>query len=142
MRGHVGLQQVDPNDFFAFPQLMIHRFQRPPWTTGSLIPLSFLCGIASAILIWRGGQKTKRTKEVREKLRKVLMMKAPYGDRKAPIEVGFASSAQGQVDTSRNSNDNQVHKRDEIVATELDPDIEERTQIHDCMIIPVSPDVH
>ena len=121
---------------------MIHRFQRPPWTTGSLIPLSFLCGIASAILIWRGGQKTKRTKEVRDKLRKVLMMKGPYGDREAQIEVGLASSAQGQVDTSGNSNDDQVQKCHEIGVTELDPDIEERTQIHDCIIIPASPEVH
>ncbi|KLO18050.1 hypothetical protein SCHPADRAFT_135198 [Schizopora paradoxa] len=50
----------------------LNRFQRPAWTTGSLIPLSFICGILSAVFIWRGGQKTKRTKEVRERLKMAL----------------------------------------------------------------------
>ncbi|ORX38003.1 hypothetical protein BD324DRAFT_413754 [Kockovaella imperatae] len=27
---------------------------RPPWTTGTLIPCSFLCGIGAAVLIWQG----------------------------------------------------------------------------------------
>jgi hypothetical protein len=55
----------------------MNRFQRPAWTTGSLIPASFLCGIASAVFIWRGGQKTKRTKEVSERLRAALDAKHP-----------------------------------------------------------------
>jgi len=50
----------------------LNRFQRPPWSTGLLIPATFLCGIAAGVLIWRGGEKTKRVAEVREKLRAAL----------------------------------------------------------------------
>lgn len=50
---------------------------RPPWTTGSLIPLSFLCGIGAAILIWQGGVRTKKTKEVEGKLSKALGVDEP-----------------------------------------------------------------
>jgi len=60
----------------------LNRFQRPPWSTGTLIPASFLCGITAAIFIWRGVQKTKRTKEVEERLRLALTMDPSrlYGD--------------------------------------------------------------
>lgn len=50
------------------------RFQRPAWTTGSLIPASFLCGIISAILIWRGGKLTRRTEKIENTLRTALAM--------------------------------------------------------------------
>ncbi|KAH9045533.1 hypothetical protein EDB85DRAFT_1907089 [Lactarius pseudohatsudake] len=52
----------------------MNRFDRPAWTTGLLIPLAFGCGIASGVLIWRGGKKTKRTERVEERLRRVLQM--------------------------------------------------------------------
>ena len=52
----------------------ISRFQRPPWSTGILIPASFLCGIASAVLIWYGGKKTKRVEKVEEFLKAALAM--------------------------------------------------------------------
>jgi len=52
----------------------LNRFQRPPWSTGILIPASFLCGIASAIFIWRGGKKTRRVKEVEAFLKNALAM--------------------------------------------------------------------
>jgi hypothetical protein len=52
----------------------MNRFQRPAWTTGTLIPASFLCGIFSAVFIWRGGQKTKRKQKVEEILRQALEM--------------------------------------------------------------------
>jgi hypothetical protein len=45
---------------------------RPAWTVATLIPLSFLCGIASGILIWRGGEASKKTAEVEERLRQAL----------------------------------------------------------------------
>ncbi|PWN46778.1 hypothetical protein IE53DRAFT_391059 [Violaceomyces palustris] len=45
-----------------------HYKDRPAWTTGSLIPLSFGCGIGSAVLIWKGGEKTKKKREVEERL--------------------------------------------------------------------------
>ncbi len=48
------------------------RFERPPWTTAVLIPGAFLCGIGAAVLIWRGGERTKRVGEVRERLQKAL----------------------------------------------------------------------
>lgn len=46
--------------------------ERPPWTTGCLIPLSFLCGIAAGVIVWKGGQKTKKVAEVEEKLKGAL----------------------------------------------------------------------
>lgn len=52
----------------------LNRFQRPAWSTGILIPASFLCGIFSGVFIWRGGQKTKRTAVVEERLRLALNM--------------------------------------------------------------------
>jgi len=50
----------------------LNRFERPAWSTGILIPGAFLCGIAAAVLIWRGGEKTKRVEKVRERLRTAL----------------------------------------------------------------------
>jgi len=50
----------------------LNRFERPGWTTASLIPLAFGCGIISGIFIWRGGKKTKRTGRVEERLRRAL----------------------------------------------------------------------
>lgn len=52
-------------------------FQRPAWSTGTLIPLSFLCGIGAAVFIAHGGKKTKRTREIEDKLRAVLAMERP-----------------------------------------------------------------
>jgi len=67
---------VDGNSFF---QIMLsscmwsmNRFVRPAWTTGTLIPASFLCGIISAVLIWRGGQRTRRTEKIEQILRIAL----------------------------------------------------------------------
>lgn len=39
---------------------------------GCLIPLSFMCGIIAGILIWRGGELSKRTEEVEARLRGAL----------------------------------------------------------------------
>ncbi|KAK0544172.1 hypothetical protein OC844_007496 [Tilletia horrida] len=46
-----------------------HYKDRPAWTTGTLIPCSFLCGIGAAVLIAMGSKKTKKTDEVEERLR-------------------------------------------------------------------------
>ncbi|KAH7929403.1 hypothetical protein BV22DRAFT_123832 [Leucogyrophana mollusca] len=69
---------IDGNSIF---QIMLsscmwsmNRFERPAWTTGTLIPASFICGIVSAVLIWRGGQQTRRTEKVEETLRIALAM--------------------------------------------------------------------
>ncbi|KAG8925645.1 hypothetical protein FRC01_009883 [Tulasnella sp. 417] len=52
----------------------LNRFTRPAWTTGTLIPASFLCGIGASIFIWRGGAKTKKTEQVESKLREALQV--------------------------------------------------------------------
>lgn len=57
-----------------------HSFQRPAWSTGILIPASFLCGIGAAVLIWRGGEKTKRVEEVRQRLRSALASENTQAD--------------------------------------------------------------
>ncbi|KAH8925551.1 hypothetical protein BT69DRAFT_1116974 [Atractiella rhizophila] len=49
-----------------------NRYTRPPWTTGCLIPLSFLCGIIAGVLIWKGGERTKKTKEVKAAVTEIL----------------------------------------------------------------------
>jgi hypothetical protein len=58
---------IDPS-VIIFP----HRFQRPAWTTATLITFSFLCGIFAAVFIWLGGKKTKRVREVEKRLRAAL----------------------------------------------------------------------
>jgi len=52
----------------------LNRFDRPAWSTGLLIPASFLCGIVSAVLIWHGGKKTKRVEKVERFLKHALAM--------------------------------------------------------------------
>jgi hypothetical protein len=61
----------------------LNRFQRPAWTTGTLIPCSFLCGerspelkhrrvadatagIVAGVLIAVGSKKTRKTAEVKK----------------------------------------------------------------------------
>ena len=65
-------------------QTCTHHVPRPPWTTGSLIPLSFGCGITAGVLIWKGGERSKKTQEVEERLREALdaekgVLKERYG---------------------------------------------------------------
>ncbi|CAA7259857.1 unnamed protein product [Cyclocybe aegerita] len=62
----------------------MNRFQRPAWTTGLLIPASFLCGIGAAVVIWRGGERTKRVEEVKERLRAALAERRPTKDGQLP----------------------------------------------------------
>lgn len=50
--------------------------QRPAWTTGCLIPFSFLCGIVAGVLIWRGGERTKKKEEVEQRLLDALEIDA------------------------------------------------------------------
>lgn len=60
------------------------RFQRPAWSTAILIPASFTCGIAAAVIIWKGGEKTKRVEEVKERLRAALDEKSLPRDGQLP----------------------------------------------------------
>ncbi len=41
---------------------------RPAWMTATGIVLSFLCGIFAGVLIWRGGERTKKHEEVKDQL--------------------------------------------------------------------------
>ncbi|KAH8113230.1 hypothetical protein DFH11DRAFT_1600871 [Phellopilus nigrolimitatus] len=81
---------------------LLYRFQRPPWSTGILIPLSFLCGIVSAVFIWRGGQKTRRTKEVEEKLRMALALEH-HPDMFSVVEARAASRSPERKPSVRNA---------------------------------------
>jgi hypothetical protein len=63
---------VSPSYFELFVTIFPPSFERPAWTTATLITFSFLCGIFAAIFIWRGGAKTKRVKEVEKRLRDAL----------------------------------------------------------------------
>ena len=77
----------------------LNRFERPPWTTGCLIPLSFLCGIASAVFIWRGGERTKRVEEVRERLRAALGKDNPFVASEKELSVVAPSSRSANVES-------------------------------------------
>ncbi|RXK38019.1 hypothetical protein M231_04688 [Tremella mesenterica] len=67
---------------------------RPAWTTGCLIPLSFLCGIGAAILIWRGSVRTKKTISVEHKLRQALGV---------PLSSSTPTTKDGTIVVSSNS---------------------------------------
>ncbi|SNX85472.1 uncharacterized protein MEPE_04181 [Melanopsichium pennsylvanicum] len=45
-----------------------HYHDRPAWSTGTFMPCSFLAGIGAAVLIWKGGETSKKKREVEEKL--------------------------------------------------------------------------
>ncbi|KAL1731005.1 hypothetical protein EV714DRAFT_209540 [Schizophyllum commune] len=79
----------------------LNRFERPAWTTGCLIPLSFLCGIASAVFIWRGGERTKRVEEVRERLRAALGKDKPFvpSEKEPSVVAPSSRSANGESPT-------------------------------------------
>ncbi|WRT69393.1 uncharacterized protein IL334_006377 [Kwoniella shivajii] len=66
----------------------LNRHQRPAWTTGSLIPLSFLCGIGAAVLIWQGSARTKKSVSVSAKLRDALNV---------PVAIAIPRSKDGTV---------------------------------------------
>jgi len=98
---------VDGNSFF---QIILSsclwsmdRYTRPDWTTGTLIPATFLCGIVSGVLIWRGGKQTRRTEKVEQTLRAALAMEKagkPVMPQQATEEV--PSSAKKEVDALAN----------------------------------------
>ena len=68
----------------------LNRFERPAWTTATTLPLAFVrppsplrhlttdtpyaqvAGIVAGVLIWWGSKKTKRVKEVTDRLMMVL----------------------------------------------------------------------
>jgi len=78
----------------------LDRFQRPAWSTGCLIPASFLCGIMSAVFIAIGGNHTKRIEKVKERLRAALAMDHPatYG---LESDAGTQRDGSGGMDAEK-----------------------------------------
>ncbi|KAL7282365.1 hypothetical protein ACG7TL_003835 [Trametes sanguinea] len=73
------------NDLNSFFQCLLSgtmwgldRFARPAWTTGTTLPAAFVAGIVAGVLIYWGGRKTRRTKEVTERLRIALQMEREH----------------------------------------------------------------
>ncbi|KAJ7507925.1 hypothetical protein B0H11DRAFT_151014 [Mycena galericulata] len=83
----------DGNSFFQIilcsTMWSLDRFQRPAWSTGILIPASFLCGIGAAVFIAVGGNHTKRIEKVKDRLRAALAMEHPaaYGGSESDTET-------------------------------------------------------
>jgi hypothetical protein len=104
-------------------------FQRPPWSTAVLIPGAFLCGIVAAVLIWVGGERTKRVEEVRERLRKALEGKQPLDDLQCNQGPNNIDEAQSKP-TMFHDTDEKAHE----VVDEPDPFVEELVtvpQVHE-----------
>lgn len=103
----------------------MNRFQRPAWTTGSLIPASFLCGIISAVLIWRGGKLTRRTEKIENTLRTALAMDQYDGLLHVPtinISTNSPHDLPGQTSTAgKNGLNASSEKRDDSNAISAPP---------------------
>ncbi|KAI0959490.1 hypothetical protein AcW1_004300 [Taiwanofungus camphoratus] len=94
------------NDLNSFFQCILsgcmwglNRIQRPAWTTAVTLPMAFLAGIFAAFFIYWGSRKTKRVKEVTERLRQALAMEKPseppstsIGDDASEFPDGSAAS--------------------------------------------------
>ncbi|KAI9063308.1 hypothetical protein FKP32DRAFT_1758393 [Trametes sanguinea] len=89
------------NDLNSFFQCLLSgtmwgldRFARPAWTTGTTLPAAFVAGIVAGVLIYWGGRKTRRTKEVTERLRIALQMEREHQNGHADTaSTASASSA-------------------------------------------------
>ncbi|GAC94512.1 hypothetical protein PHSY_002084 [Pseudozyma hubeiensis SY62] len=68
-----------------------HYHDRPAWSTGTFMPCSFLAGIAAGVLIWKGGERSKKKGEVEEKL-----LAAFARDVDARVEKMRAEAEQGR----------------------------------------------
>ncbi|WWD20032.1 hypothetical protein CI109_104505 [Kwoniella shandongensis] len=86
---------MDLNSFFQCGCMWgMDWHERPAWTTGCLIPLSFLCGIGAAVLIWQGSVRTKKNVEVSKKLREALSV---------PLAIGVPRTQDNTVLLSNNN---------------------------------------
>ncbi|PIL37095.1 hypothetical protein GSI_00787 [Ganoderma sinense ZZ0214-1] len=89
------------NDLNSFFQCLLSgtmwgldRFERPAWTTATTLPAAFIAGIIAGVLIYLGGRRTRRTKQVEERLRLALEMesdldKAKRMDSDTPTAIGI-----------------------------------------------------
>ncbi|KAH6915351.1 hypothetical protein BKA70DRAFT_575017 [Coprinopsis sp. MPI-PUGE-AT-0042] len=126
----------------------MNRFQRPAWSTGILIPAGFISGIAAGVLIWRGGERTKRVEEVRERLRAVLAKErqaeretpppptpsSPPSDQPRPTTIKFADSVALDI-LSDQVLDKATPIHEEKASEEV---IDKATRIDEEMVIPKS----
>lgn len=111
---------------------------RPAWTIGALIPLGFISGIGAAVLIWKGGERSKKTEEVEERLRdaldqekKILREREVAEASEAPVLVGRPSELlqdpslprRSQPNPYRQSSRAQSIKIDEVMS--IPEDVEE-----------------
>ncbi|EPQ59465.1 hypothetical protein GLOTRDRAFT_70926 [Gloeophyllum trabeum ATCC 11539] len=97
----------------------LNRFERPAWSTGILIPASFLCGIFSGVFIWRGGQKTRRTEEVQERLR-VALSTHPEGTRDLEGMTVAESAAEPKDTTDTVAGRLSLDRRGSATGTSMD----------------------
>ncbi|KAJ7764982.1 hypothetical protein DFH07DRAFT_811020 [Mycena maculata] len=109
----------------------LDRFQRPAWSTGSLIPASFLCGIGAAVFIAVGGNHTKRIEKVEARLRAALAMEHPAG--------GFESDGE----TRRNESTGNAEKLGSVHGGIRRPSDEEdglgaETALDERMVVPMA----
>lgn len=110
----------------------LNRFERPAWTTGTLIPASFLCGIAAVVAIWVGGHKTKRTQEVEERLKAALAV-----EKRTRVPAGITIVTQPPPEDETNTTKGESSAPN----TALESDIGETMTIphHDSLGIPSEP---
>lgn len=63
----------------------LNRWERPAWTTGCLIPLSFGCGIGAAVIVWQAGERTKVRPLTSSKAPAPILRQVPlFGNRERP----------------------------------------------------------
>jgi len=88
---------IDGNSFFQCflcgCMWGLNRFERPPWTTGTLIPASCLCGIVAGILIWRGSQNTRRTEKIQAMMKAALEV-----EKETRVPAGLTLVANHQIE--------------------------------------------
>jgi len=89
-----------------------------------------LCGIGAAIVIWRGGERTKRVDEVREKLRAALSEK-PILDGQLPASLSRISQAPQDMEKTT------LQDAEQTQDLTTDPVL----RIDEQMIIPMNKDV-
>ncbi|KAH8830932.1 hypothetical protein DL96DRAFT_1594868 [Flagelloscypha sp. PMI_526] len=106
--------------------------------TGILIPLGFLSGMGAAVVIWKGGQKTRRTKEVAARLRAALDASSPDVLEK----VASTTELPPSLSSTRHNEKQGIQRAPGI---HIEPPIPERTDsvlIEEEMTVPTKEQVH
>ncbi|EST04787.1 Protein of unknown function DUF2985 [Kalmanozyma brasiliensis GHG001] len=79
-----------------------HYRDRPAWSTGTFMPCSFLAGIAAGVTIWKGGERSKKKREVEERLLEAFARDVDERVERARRETqqGPAAGTSGQVESA------------------------------------------